>query len=403
MEKQSIYRQLGIDPRKSSVREIFGKIVTNHFPGAFVNIERDPDFPGYAFTKHPDGDGSKFVQRLLHIEETGDTSIIRGAVDDAFEMNLGDIAASGFVSGKIVLTQIIDINPFKIDKERVMKEIALRVAELLAFYEENGFDLTLKLPQNYFFLGGETADLPNQVSSVVYNADVYARTKEENLITGGDIRPGDRIYGLASFGQASWEEEFNHGLMSNGATQARLYLMSDEYNEKYPHLVGYGKPYRGRYLVTDPFPENPNINISEAILSPTRNWSLVIKLLIDKLKKRGLFDKLHGISMNTGGGATKVGHLGRRITYYKQMPEPPDLFQTIKFESNDRWDYMFESFNCGIGIDIIGDDDPGFEEVLKEVQQETRIQLFNLGVCEPNPDPEKNKVILDTPYGTFEY
>lgn len=394
MGNESVYRQLGIDSQKSTVREIFGKIVDNDFPGAFVNIKRDPEFSGYVFTKHPDGDGSKFVQRLLHMEETGDTSIVRGAVDDAFEMNLGDIAASGFVTGKIALTQIIDINAFNVDKEKVMQQIALRVAELLKTYRDNGFDLS-------FFMGGETADLPNQTSSIIYNADVYARTREEDLITGAYIRPGDRIYGFASFGQATWEDEYNYGLGSNGATQARLYLMSEEYNEKYPHLVGYGKPYKGRYRVTDPFPANPDVSISKAILSPTRNWSLVIKLLVDKLKDRGLFNNLHGISMNTGGGATKVGHLSRGITYYKQMPEPPDLFRIIRSESNDHWEYMFESFNCGVGIDVIGEDDPEFEKALKEVEQETRIQLFDLGVCEPNPDPGKNKVILDTRFGVF--
>ncbi len=395
MTNESIYRQLGIDAQKSTVREIFSRIVDNDFPGAFVNIKRDPEFPGYVFTKHPDGDGSKFLQRLLHMEETGDTSIIRGAVDDAFEMNFGDIAASGFVSGKIVLTQIIDINAFKVGKEEVMQQIALRVAELLKIYRDNGFDLT-------FFMGGETADLPNQTSSVIYNADVYARAQEKDLITGANIRPGDRIYGFASFGQAVWEDEYNYGLMSNGATQARLYLMSDEYNEKYPHLVGYGKRYKGRYRVASRLPTDANISISKAILSPTRNWSLVIKILINKLKERGLFDKLHGISMNTGGGATKIGHLGRGITYYKEMPEPPDLFQMINFESNGYWESMFESFNCGIGIDIVGEDDPELEEVLMEVEKETKIQLFELGVCEPNTDPEKNKVILETPFGIFD-
>jgi len=395
MAGTSVYRQLGIDPQKATVREIFGKLVDNDFPQAFVNIKRDPEFPGYVFAKHPDGDGSKFVQRLLHVEETGSPAAIQGAVDDAFEMNLGDIAASGFVDGKIVLTQIIDINSFKVSKPSVMRQIALRVAELLALYRENGFDLA-------YFLGGETADLPNQCGSVIYNADVYARTRENGLITGRHIQPGDQIWGFASSGQAAWEKEYNFGLMSNGATQARLFLMSDEYNAKYPHLVGYGKPYRGRFKVNDLLPGFSNTTVSEAILSPTRNWSLVIKRILDKVKKRGILDKLHGISMNTGGGATKIAHVGQGILYKKKMPDPPGLFKLIQAESNDDWEHMYESFNCGVGIDVIGEKHVDLEAVLQEVDKETNITLHHLGECEANPSPDQNKVVLETRFGTFD-
>lgn len=393
MQEDSLYWQLGVDPQKHTVREIFGAIVDNDFPDAFVPVKRDPDFPGYVFTLHADGDGSKFVQRLLHMEETGDVSVIKGAVDDAFEMNLGDIAASGFVSdgSVIALNQILDINPFTVDKDTVMRQIALRVAELLAFYREQGMNVS--------FMGGETADLPNQVSSVVYNVNVYARGWKHNLITGENIRHGDRIYGFASDGQAAWEDTHNYGLMSNGATQARLMLMSKKYNDVYPHLCGRGKPYKGKYRISKP----EDIFVSEAILSPTRTWSVVIKKIIDALKSHDMFHKLHGISMNTGGGATKVGHLGSGIVYQKRMPPPPELFELIQNESNDSWEHMYEAFNCGVGIDIIGDDDPEFERVLRKVEEETHIRMFQLGVCKRAADSDTNAVVLRTPYGTFEY
>ncbi|MDZ7611341.1 MAG: hypothetical protein U5L10_01120 [Candidatus Moranbacteria bacterium] len=394
MTETSIYRQLGIDPKKASVREIFGKIVDNDTPHAFVNMKRDPDFPELFFTKHPDGDGSKFLQRLLHVEETGEIEAIQGAVDDAFEMNFGDIAASGFVSGKVVITQILEFNGAYVEKEAIMRQIAIRVAELLDFYRKNGFDLT-------YFMGGETADLPNQTSSVIYCADFYARTLESNIITGENIAPGDKIYGFASYGQAAWEPQYNFGLMSNGATQGRQYLMSEEYNRKYPYLVGYGKPFKGRFKVADPFPDAPEFTMSQALLSPTRNWSLIIKKIIDKLKQRGIFDQLHGISMNTGGGATKIAHVGQGITYRKRMPEPPPLFQLIKEESKENWKHMFESFNCGVGIDAVGEDTLDFSLALEEVAEEIQIELFDLGRCEGNRGQE-NEVILETPYGTFD-
>jgi phosphoribosylformylglycinamidine cyclo-ligase len=399
MGEESIYRHLGVDPQKSTIREIFGKIVDNDFPRAFVNIVRDPDFPGYVFTKHPDGDGSKGTQRVLHMLETGDPTVMRGIVDDGFEMNFGDIAASGFVSGKIVITQIVDIfglgEEAKQQKEVILRQIGLRVAELLDLYRKNGFDIC-------FFTGGETADLPNQVSSMVYNADFYARTQEKNIITGDAVQAGDAIYGFASTGRAAWETEYNFGLMSNGSTQARLFLMSEEYNEKYPRLVGFGKPYQGRFRVTDPFPGREDVTVSQALLSPTRNWSLVIKMIIDKCWERGIFDKIHGISLNTGGGATKIQHVGQGIIYEKEMPYPPELFELIREESGDDWNNMFESFNCGIGIDVIGENHPELENALVDIAAKTKIRLFPLGYCRKNSNPAKNKIILKTPFGTFD-
>ena len=123
--------------------------------------------------------------------------------------------------------------------------------------------------------------------------------------------------------------------------------------------------------------------------------------MIEKLKERGIFSMLHGISMNTGGGATKIGHVGQGIVYLKEMPEPPAIFRLIKEESGETWRNMHRTFNCGVGLDIVGQDDPAFESVLKLVGELTGIEMFELGVCRKNRG-KKNRVVLQTGFGKFD-
>lgn len=390
--EQSKYQALGVDASKQRVREIFGRIVHNDFPGAFVNIVRDPERLGTVFTKHSDGDGSKMVQRLLHFLEIGDPRIFQGAVDDAFSMNKGDVAASGFVFGRWVLTQILNINGANAPKELIMAQIAERVESLLALYRSYGFSTT-------YFLGGETADLPDQIQSAVYDVDVFAEAEEADLIKG-NVQPGDQIYGFASDGQAIWEDCPNSGLMSNGLTLGRTYLMLERYGTERSFLIRGGGSYKGNFAVTDRPEILEGMTVSEALLSPTRQWAILIRLLIEELKKRGIFNLLHAISMNTGGGATKVTHVGQGILYRKEMPEPPPIFRLIQAESGEKWRDMYRGLNCGIGIDVVGEKSPRFTAALEQVSQATGVKLFHLGDCVENED-DGNRVILKTQYGTF--
>jgi phosphoribosylformylglycinamidine cyclo-ligase len=393
-DTKSKYERLGVDPDKKAVREIFGRIVKNDFPGAFVNIAYDLENPGKVFTKHPDGDGSKMVQRVLHYLETGEEEIFQGAVDDAFSMNTGDIAASGFVFGKWVITQVININGLNVPKDLIMKQIALRVESLLKLYKSFDFELS-------FFMGGETADLPDQVDSAAYDVDIYAEAKESELIIG-NVKPGDGIYGFASDGQAIWEKVSNSGIMSNGLTAGRIYLMSDEYGKKYPFLIRRDGRYEGRFSITSAPDMLHGMTVSEAILSPTRQWAILIRALIERLKARNILHMLHGISMNTGGGATKIVHVGKGIKYVKnKMPAPPPIFLLIQNESQETWRNMYKSFNCGVGIDVVGEKNKEFEDALRQVSKAAKVKLYELGECYKNKG-EENKVILTTPFGTFD-
>ncbi len=391
--EESQYSRLGVDAMKGSVRKVFGSLVDNDFPGAFVNIVRDPDRPGEVFTGHMDGDGSKFIQRVLMFRELGDPAIFRGAADDALSMNTGDIAAAGFTHGLMTVTDILNVNGFNVPKQIIMEQIGERLAELRDLYRQHGFKM--------YFLGGETADLPHQVQTVAFDVNVHARAMERDLILG-NVQEGDRIWGFASNGRASWESEVNSGIMSNGLTLARTVLMDKSYTEKYPDLVRQGGAYTGKFLVDFRPAGLDGMMIGEALTSPTRQWAILIKLLIDMLKEENALHLLHGITMNTGGGATKVLHLGKgKMFYRKSMPDPPKIFTAIQYHSGEQWHDMYQNFNCGVGIDVIGD--ASLAPFLSQVEREACVLLYELGECHYWVGGRENKVELKTPFGIFEY
>lgn len=392
-EKKSQYAELGVDAHKGLVKKSFRPIIDNDYPLAFCNIVKDRLNPGFVLTQHMDGDGSKMLQRLLHFHETGDATVFRGAVDDAWSMNTGDIAASGFVD-ELFLTDVININAEFAPKDVIMEQFAIRFAELKKLYINHGFAV--------YFLGGETADLPDQVKTAVFDICASSRIHEARLIKG-NIEPGDVIFGLASDGRAAWEKEENSGIMSNGLTMARIKLMHANYINKYPELMRQEKPFEGRFTINGMDDILGTMTASEAIMSPTRQWAIVIKCLVWELMRRDNLRLLHGIVMNTGGGASKVLNIGRNICYQKEMPEPPPIFKLIQQESGEDWKHMYTSFNCGIGLDVIGSPAGGIlQDALEVAKQVTRVNFVKLGECSYSESPN-NLVCLQTPYGDFAY
>jgi len=391
MKKKSIYEELGVDPHKDLVKEIFKKINHNDFPGAFCNIVFVPGYSSRVKTKHGDGSGSKSIQRVLHYLETGDETVFEEEVFDALSMNTGDVAACGFVE-RYFMTQHNAINAGNVPKVSILRGIAIGTARLIKIYDAFGMDIIC--------MGGETADLPDQVKSFVIDIDVESEMDTEKVIAG-NVQSGDTIFGFSSGGQAAWEDKLNSGIMSNGLTMARTRLMHSSYSEKYPFLCREGKPYMGKFRVDD-YLKSLKMTASEAILSPTRQWAIVIKLLIEELKKRKASHLLHGISMNTGGGATKIKNVGKNILYDKNMPEPLPIFQLIQSETGEHWENMFVSFNCGIGLDIVGDNFDGtLAKAIKAVSRSTKIKSFELGRCYRGKG--RNEVRLNTAFGDFKY
>ncbi len=390
-QEQDLYQQLGVASDKSGIKANFDELIDNEYPQAFVNINTDPSNPDKRTTMHADGDGSKFIQRVLDYYENGDENVFAGIVDDALSMNTSDIAAAGFVFGRIHLVDIFDCGNAKI-KDIVTRQIAKRFLELKKLYTDFGFDLK--------FFGGETADLPYQVKSGVFNVVAHAWADKEDIISG-DVKVGDIILGVRSDGQASWENVPNSGVMSNGQTLLRSGAMDISYNKKYPDL-GDGSFYRGRHEPGAIPTILGGMTVGEAILSPTRQWAFVIRLILEELKKRGLLHMLHGISINTGGGATKVKNLGKGMTFVKNMPEAAPVFCFIQEETKQPWQHMFTTFNCGIGIDIVGEDKQEFVDTVKGVVSECCLVCPTLGMVHQSYD-DKNHVVLNTPYGRFGY
>jgi phosphoribosylformylglycinamidine cyclo-ligase len=397
-EPKSMYQELGVDAKKEKVKETFSGIIQNDFKGAFVNIVKDPFSPNRYVTIHSDGDGSKFVQRLLHFFETGEESIFQGMVDDAVAMNTSDVAAAGFVFETWLINNVLNIGLEPYLKEIIMKQIAIRMKEIRQLYKSHGF--------RFNFMGGETADLPQQVKTAIFDVSIMAWAKDKHLIKG-NIQDGDLIYGFASDGQANWEPEKNSGIMSNGLTLARSCLMSSGYNVKYPLLSIGNDFYKGELSVRDRLSELSSDSVSASILSPTRQWPIVIANLMSRLIKKDSLQQLHGIVINTGGGATKILNIGshKNIEFFKTMPSPPAIFQLIKKVSGESWQNMYETFNCGVGIDVIGENKKEFKDALAETSLALNVKHFKLGHCRVKEEKsnEKNKLFMQTNYGKFSY
>jgi len=391
MKKKGIYEKLGVDPHKDSVKSVFENIVQNDFLGAFCPMVRDRKKHGFVKVKHSDGSGSKSVQRCLHYFETGDETIFQGDIDDALSSNASDIAASGFIEN-FELTDVVNINSKNVPKDIILKQLGMGIEKNIELYKRFGIDIE--------FLGGETADLPDQVNSYAIDMDIRAETDEKNIVTG-NVAVEDVIFGFSSAGQAEWEEKPNSGQMTNGLTFTRTVLMHADYNKKYPFLFGKNK-YTGKYKVGD-YLEELGMTVGEAILSPMRQWVIIIKMLIDELKNRKNFSVLHGMSINTGGGLTKIRNLGQGISYEKHIPDPPPLFKLIQNESGESWENMCVAFNMGIGLEIVGSSEGGIlKSAIDVVSKKTKVAAYELGECKKNEE-DKNKVIVTSSFGTFEY
>jgi phosphoribosylformylglycinamidine cyclo-ligase len=205
-----------------------------------------------------------------------------------------------------------------------------------------------------------------------------------------------------SDGRAFWEDADNSGLMANGQTMARYKTMHEMYSRKYPFLCRSGRQFEGRFLINH-VPKGLGMSVDHALLSPTRQWAIVIKMLVDELKARKAFHLLHGISMNTGGGATKVLNLGEGIWFDKTMPTPSPIFRLIQQEANESWEGMYPTFNMGVGLDIVGSPKGGaLYQAIRAVSRKSRVRSLKLGKCRCARDG-RNHIRLKSEFGTFYY
>lgn len=380
----SKYAEVGIDVRKKGI-EVFKPSLESLFPKAFCPVIRDPKFRKYGMVLHTDGAGSKPLQNYLHWRETGENRWFRGIAYDVLAMNIDDVMCVG--AAPLGFVDYVAVNRSRVPKEELLSALNTGFKECFATLRRYGIKIS--------FLGGETADLPDQLRTVDVSGTVSARVELSKVISGEKIKPGDVIVGLRSGARTKYERQENSGIMCNGITLARHCLMKSEYARKYPELKDpNSKGYYGRFAFND-YLDELEMTIGEAILSPTRIFAPVIARILEKHGKQ-----VTGLVHNTGGGQTKCLRLGKNVHYLKNdLIEPDPIFRLIQREAKVSWREMFEDFNMGVGFEIITRK-KGVEEIL-DVAERVGLGAKVIGRCDKSYG--KNKLTIRSEFGKFEY
>ena len=337
------YNLRGVSSQKEDVHNAIKNIDKGLFPKAFCKVV--PDFltgsEAHCLVMHADGAGTKSSLAYAYWKETGDLSVWKGIAQDALIMNIDDLLCVG-VTNDILLSSTIGRNKNKIPAQ-VLAAIINGTEELLA----NLGQLGVKIHST----GGETADVGDLVKTIIVDSTVTARIKRSEVIDNANIQAGDVIVGLASFGQATYEDQYNGGMGSNGLTSARHDVFGAALKEKYPETFDNDLPndliYSGSKELTD-LTDTP-LDVGQLVLSPTRTYAPVIKKILDTLDRK----EIHGMVHCSGGAQTKILHFIDQLHVVKDnLFGCPPLFEMIQKESGTRWKEMYEVFNMGHRMEI---------------------------------------------------
>jgi phosphoribosylformylglycinamidine cyclo-ligase len=388
MNTQSRYNKRGVSASKEDVHAAIKNLDKGLFPNAFCKVIPDiiAGDPDYCNIMHADGAGTKSSLAYLYWKETGDLSVWKGIAQDAIVMNIDDLLCVG-VTDDILLSSTIGRNKNLIPGE-VIAAIINGTEEFLQKMREIGV--------NIFLTGGETADVGDLVRTAIVDSTVTARIKREHIIEA-NIQPTDVIIGLSSFGQATYEEEYNGGMGSNGLTSARhdvfaKYLAS-LYPESFDPLVPDDLVYSGKLKLTDPT-EVPGVDAAKMVLAPTRTYAPVIK---DILKHH--HESIHGIIHCSGGAQTKVLHFVDKLHIVKDnlFPTPP-LFRMIQHQSGTDWKEMYQVFNMGHRMELYVPE--SIAEDIINISKTYHVDARIIGRCEPSPN---KKLTIKSEHGRFQY
>lgn len=389
MTDDNRYNKRGVSATKDDVHRAISNLDKGLFPNAFCKVV--PDLlggdPDYCNIMHADGAGTKSSLAYIYWKETGDLSVWKGIAQDAIVMNLDDLICTG-VTDNILISSTIGRNKNLIPGE-VVSAIIEGTEEFLARMRGLGIEI--------YSTGGETADVGDLVRTVIVDSTVTARMRRDEVIRNDEIKHGDVIVGLASFGQATYEDSYNGGMGSNGLTSARHDLLNKIYREKYPESLDPGMPeslsYTGPFKVTDPSAV-PGIDVGKLILSPTRSYAPVMKEIIDKHRKN-----IHGLVHCSGGGQTKVLNFVDRLKIVKDnlFPVPP-LFRLIQEHSGTSWQEMYKVFNMGHRLEIYLPEE--FADDVIKISEAFKIKAQIIGHCQ---DSENNSLLISTNSGDYQY
>ena len=389
MDTSNRYMMRGVSAAKEDVHNAIKNIDKGLYPQAFCKII--PDIlggdPEYCNIMHADGAGTKSSLAYMYWKETGDLSVWKGVAQDAIVMNTDDLLCVGAVDN-ILVSSTIGRNKMVIPGE-VISAVINGTDELLEDLRKMGVGV--------YATGGETADVGDLVRTIIVDSTVTCRMKRSDVIDNANIRPGDVIVGLASFGQATNEKQYNGGMGSNGLTSARHDVFSKYLAEKYPESYDHAVPeelvYSGGCRLDDKVEGTP-VTAGQLVLSPTRTYAPVIKRLLDELRP-----EIHGMVHCTGGAQTKVLHFvgeNCRVIKDNMFPIPP-LFRLIQEQSHTDWKEMYKVFNMGHRMEIYVR--PEVAEKVIAISKSFNIDAQIVGRIEE----DKRSLLIKSEYGEFEY
>lgn len=383
------YNLRGVSASKEDVHNAIKNIDKGIFPKAFCKII--PDIlggdPEYCNIMHADGAGTKSSLAYMYWKETGDLGVWRGIAQDALIMNIDDLLCVG-ATDNILVSSTIGRNKLLVPGE-VISAIINGTEELLAELRDLGV--------NAYSTGGETADVGDLVRTIIVDSTVTCRMKRKDVISNGNIRPGDVIVGLSSYGQASYEKSYNGGMGSNGLTSARHDVfgkyLATKYPESYDNAVPDELVYSGTLKLTDKIAEL-GIDAGKLVLSPTRTYAPVIKKLLDEMRSQ-----IHGMVHCSGGAQTKILHFVEKMKVVKNnlFPVPP-LFNIIQEQSGTDWHEMYKVFNMGHRMEIYVDSSNAQKVI--EISHSFGIDAQIVGYTEAS---DRNELIIESDKGRFEY
>lgn len=384
------YSKRGVSAAKEDVHQAIKNIDKGLFPKAFCKIV--PDYltgdDDYCLVMHADGAGTKSSLAYMYWKETGDLSVWKGIAQDALIMNIDDLICVG-ATDNIMLSSTIGRNKNLIPAE-VISAIINGSEELIQDLKKHGITI--------HSTGGETADVGDLVRTIIVDSTVTARIKRSEVIDNANIQAGDLIVGLASFGQATYETDYNGGMGSNGLTSARHDVFSSYLAAKYPESYDGSVPadlvYAGNKRLTDAV-EGAPLDAGKLVLSPTRTYAPIVKKILS------LYDSkdLHGMVHCSGGAQTKILHFIDHLHIIKNnMFEVPPLFKLIQEQSKTDWKEMYQVFNCGHRLECYVN--PSIAEEIISIAAEFGVRAQVIGRVAQS---DEKKLTISSEYGEFVY
>ncbi len=386
---QDKYSLRGVSSGKEDVHKAIAKIDKGLFPKAFCKVI--PDLlgadPEYCNIVHADGAGTKSSLAWMYWVETGDISVWKGIAQDAIVMNTDDLLCAG-VCGPFLLSSTIGRNKRLVPGE-VIAAIIEGTEEFCASMQALGIDLRTT--------GGETADVGDLVRTIIVDSTLAARAKRSEIISNDAIAAGQVIVGFASYGKASYEQEYNGGMGSNGLSSARHDVFANIYREKYPesydNALNTDVVYSGKLKLTDKVEGSP-LDAGKLVLSPTRTYMPLVKAIFAQHKK-----EIRGMIHCSGGGQTKVLHFAGNVHIVKDnLLEIPPLFNLIKEQSGTSWNEMFRVFNMGHRLEIYTDE--ASAESMIAIAKTFNIDAKIIGHVESS---ERQKLTVSGQWGSEKY